>query len=194
MTDTIPPIQRAETGVRSVRPYQKVLRDVLAEIAAPRQDLRRALESVQNEALIAFDAGRTILCANARGESLFGYAPGQLDGQSTDVIVPPRLRQPEAPPMAAPPDLVQVEVPGLMRDGTERAVEWCFGSARTAGGLVFVMTVRDRDEIDRANERLRKSEHRFQLFVNSVRDCAIYMHDAHGRVSSWNAGAARIKG
>jgi PAS domain S-box-containing protein len=56
------------------------------------------------------------------------------------------------------------------------------------------MTVRDRQAIDRAIERLRKSEYRFQLFVNGVQDCAIYMLDAQGRVSSWNAGAARIKG
>ncbi|HEY8927298.1 MAG TPA: ATP-binding protein, partial [Polyangia bacterium] len=159
--------------------------------------LQRALDT-DREALIAFDAGRTILGANRRGESLFGYGPGALDGLSTDVLIPARLRQPDAPPMAESVDLMQIELPGLMRDGTERPIEWCFGSVRRAGQgqpqLVFVMTVRDRQAIDRAIERLRESEYRFQLFVNSVQDYAIYMLDADGRVSSWNGGAARIKG
>ena len=175
------------------RPDQELLRTVLASLESPAVEIRRALDTGE-EALIAFDAGRTILCANPRGEQLFGYGAGDLDGRSTDVIVPPRFRQPDAPPMAETVDLMQVELPGLMRDGTERPIEWCFGSVRRAGQLVFVMTVRDRDEMDRAIERLRDSEQRFQLFVNSVQDYAIYMLDAAGRVSSWNAGAARIKG
>src|SRR6185503_20709251 len=34
----------------------------------------------------------------------------------------------------------------------------------------------------------------FRLFVESVQDYAIFMLDPEGRVASWNAGAARIKG
>jgi PAS domain S-box-containing protein len=175
------------------RSNEQVLRAVLEALALPAETPRHALDKGE-EALIAFDAGRTILGANARGERLFGYGPGELDGRSTDVLVPVRLRQPDAPPMTETGDLMHIELPGLMRDGTERPIEWCFGSVRKGGQLVFVMTVRDREEIDRALERLRESEQRLQLFVSSVQDCAIYMLDAAGRVSSWNAGAARIKG
>jgi PAS domain S-box-containing protein len=38
------------------------------------------------------------------------------------------------------------------------------------------------------------AERRFRLLVDGVRDYATYMLDAHGRVASWNAGAARLKG
>src|ERR1051326_4688086 len=41
---------------------------------------------------------------------------------------------------------------------------------------------------------LRRSEERFRLLVESVRDYAIFMLDPHGHVASWNAGAERIKG
>jgi PAS domain S-box-containing protein len=41
---------------------------------------------------------------------------------------------------------------------------------------------------------LRESEQRFQLLVESVQDYAIFMLDPAGRVSTWNAGAQRIKG
>jgi PAS domain S-box-containing protein len=39
-----------------------------------------------------------------------------------------------------------------------------------------------------------QSEERFRLLVESVKDYAIFMLDPTGRVSSWNAGAERIKG
>ncbi|MCU1281843.1 MAG: hypothetical protein JWM53_5389, partial [bacterium] len=38
------------------------------------------------------------------------------------------------------------------------------------------------------------SEERFRLIVESVNDYAIFMLDCEGRVTSWNAGAERIKG
>ncbi len=41
---------------------------------------------------------------------------------------------------------------------------------------------------------LAESEERFRLFVEGVRDAAIYMLDPEGRVRSWNSGAGRIKG
>jgi PAS domain S-box-containing protein len=37
-------------------------------------------------------------------------------------------------------------------------------------------------------------DRRFRLFVESVRDYAIFMLDPAGRVATWNAGAERIKG
>ncbi len=38
------------------------------------------------------------------------------------------------------------------------------------------------------------SDDRYQLLVDSVRDYAIFLLDAEGRVASWNAGAQAIKG
>ena len=43
-------------------------------------------------------------------------------------------------------------------------------------------------------DKLLASEERFRLLVESVRDYAIFMLDAEGRVLSWNAGAQRFKG
>jgi PAS domain S-box-containing protein len=50
-------------------------------------------------------------------------------------------------------------------------------------------TVRHEDTA----EKLRQSEEIFQLLVQSVHDCAMYMIDPTGHVTSWNAGAAQIK-
>jgi formate hydrogenlyase transcriptional activator len=45
-----------------------------------------------------------------------------------------------------------------------------------------------------ANQELVRSEERFRSLVASVKDYAIFMLDPQGRVSTWNAGAERIKG
>lgn len=44
------------------------------------------------------------------------------------------------------------------------------------------------------DEDFRQSEERFRLLVSSIRDYAIFMLDAQGRVQTWNAGALAIKG
>src|SRR5215471_12669573 len=38
------------------------------------------------------------------------------------------------------------------------------------------------------------TEARFRLFIDCVKDYAIFMLDTAGRVASWNVGAKRIKG
>jgi PAS domain S-box-containing protein len=52
-------------------------------------------------------------------------------------------------------------------------------------------------EIERrtaVEESLRRSEERFRLLVERVTDYAIFTLDPNGNVTSWNAGAERIKG
>jgi PAS domain S-box-containing protein len=46
----------------------------------------------------------------------------------------------------------------------------------------------------RTTEKLRESEERFQVLIESIQDYAIYILDPSGFVISWNSGAQRIKG
>src|SRR5215210_9231646 len=46
----------------------------------------------------------------------------------------------------------------------------------------------------RLEEALQQSEERFKRLVEAAKDYAIFMTDAHGRVSTWNEGAERIFG
>jgi PAS domain S-box-containing protein len=43
-------------------------------------------------------------------------------------------------------------------------------------------------------DELHRSEQQFLQLVLGINDCAIYMLDTHGYVTTWNAGAERIKG
>jgi PAS domain S-box-containing protein len=60
--------------------------------------------------------------------------------------------------------------------------------------LGFVKITRDMTERRAAEQRLLESETRFRQLVESVVDYAIFHLDPNGMVSSWNAGAERIKG
>ncbi len=60
--------------------------------------------------------------------------------------------------------------------------------------LHLLASAEDVTDRRRAQEDLRASEERFRLLLEGARDYSIFMLDAGGRVSSWNAGAERFTG
>ncbi|MDB5697825.1 MAG: hypothetical protein JWN69_629, partial [Alphaproteobacteria bacterium] len=58
----------------------------------------------------------------------------------------------------------------------------------------FAKVTRDISDKKLAEQELFRSEQRFRMLVQGVRDYAIYMLDSTGRVTNWNAGAEAIKG
>jgi PAS domain S-box-containing protein len=53
----------------------------------------------------------------------------------------------------------------------------------------------DMEECRRLGEdALRESEDRYRMLLDGVENYAIFMMDPHGQITSWNAGAERIKG
>ncbi|MDB5324173.1 MAG: domain S-box [Phycisphaerales bacterium] len=89
--------------------------------------------------------------------------------------------------------------------GEELAVDAMKAGAHdylTKGNLTRLLPAIDR-ELREAKERqarnqaeaaIHKSEERFRLLVEGVKDYAIYMLDPEGRIVSWNFGAERITG
>jgi PAS domain S-box-containing protein len=92
-------------------------------------------------------------------------------------------------------DVVQVE--HEVSDSPEqRRLLATLAQVRDSGGrpLYIFLQVQDITATRAVESRLRMSEERFRLLVESVEDYAIFMLDPSGHVASWNAGAQRIKG
>jgi diguanylate cyclase (GGDEF)-like protein/PAS domain S-box-containing protein len=81
-------------------------------------------------------------------------------------------------------------------DGEERTLRSRVKAVSDDYGVVtrIVGVCQDITESRRAEERVVESEERFRLLVEGVADYAIFMLDAEGHVTSWNAGAERING
>ncbi|HEY5419353.1 MAG TPA: PAS domain S-box protein [Marmoricola sp.] len=60
--------------------------------------------------------------------------------------------------------------------------------------LYVFLQVQDVTRQRAAEKGLRQSEQRFRLLVDAVEDYAIFMLDPTGHVTTWNAGAQRVKG
>lgn len=60
--------------------------------------------------------------------------------------------------------------------------------------LYLFLQAQDISRQHAADTALRRSEQRFRLLVETVRDYAIFMLNPDGRIASWNSGAERTKG
>ncbi len=76
------------------------------------------------------------------------------------------------------------------RDGSWRWIGW---TLTADSGLIYV-TGRDITKEKQSVDALRESEQQLRALVAGVVDYAIFMLDQNGIVSTWNAGAERIKG
>ena len=82
----------------------------------------------------------------------------------------------------------------LRADGEEFQVEASVSHTVTGGRKLFTVILRDITDRLRTEEGLRTNEEMLRLLLDGIKDYAVYMVDPEGRVASWNAGAARIKG
>jgi two-component system sensor histidine kinase/response regulator len=84
----------------------------------------------------------------------------------------------------------------VRKDGARLTVNLVVTALRDSSGEIigFLGVAMDITARKKAEETLRASEERFRLIVDSVEDYALLMLDPQGYVSSWNAGAERIKG
>jgi PAS domain S-box-containing protein len=89
----------------------------------------------------------------------------------------------------------RLEASFLAADGKRRDIDLHFTpdlrDGQVRGLFVFALDVTARREAER---ELAERERRFKLLIDGVRDYAIYMLDAQGRVATWNAGAEHTKG
>jgi PAS domain S-box-containing protein len=184
--------------------YLVMLADVSEEQARAQRTrsahrLAARVLAISADAVVNVDEAMIIVYANPSADALFGYAPGQLQGQPLAVLLPPRYRAGHddfvqhfaAEPQAARLMGERAEIRGLTRTGEEIPLEASITKVTTETGLVFNANLRDLRPRNAMLAELARSEARFRAaFDRAPQAMALIAPD--GRVLAINAAARRL--
>ena len=167
---------------------------------AENERYRILVEAITDYAVYMLDSKGIVTSWNAGAQRFKGYTPSEIIGQHFSRFFTPEDQAAGLPEKAlattAREGKFESEGWRVHRDGSRFWVHAVIDAIRDPSGKLigFAKITRDLTERRAAEEALRQSEEQFRRLVQGVTDYAIYMLNAEGRVSSWNAGAQRIKG
>ena len=145
------------------------------------------------DAQILTGADGLIRVANSQAERLFGYGPGELDGEPIEILIPGdfqerhralRERYNEAP--RARPMVSGLDLYGRRKDGSTFRAEIALNPIMTDDGIVVTSTVRSIDSAD-------DSEAYFRHLLESAPDAMITIDD-QGKIAIVNGQAVEMFG
>jgi PAS domain S-box-containing protein len=171
----------------------------------PAQDVgdstyRLMVESVSDYAIVMLDPTGQIRTWNAGARQIKGYAADEVIGRHFSIFYPKAALDDGQPTteLAVAEEAGRFETEGwrVRKDGSQFWADVVITALRDVDGTLVGFSEITRDLSDRRahDELLRRSEERFRLLVEGVRDYAIFMLDPEGRIASWNAGAQKTKG
>ncbi|GAB3101027.1 PAS domain-containing hybrid sensor histidine kinase/response regulator [Lysobacter terrae] len=161
---------------------------------------RLLVESVPDYAIFMLDPQGHICSWNRGAQSIKGYSADEVIGRHFSLFYPPEKVAAGWPDheltMARALGRFEDEGWRVRKDGSRFWANVIISRIDNPNGTLRGFTKVTRDLTDRREheEQLRRSEERFRLLVEGVRDYAIFMLDTQGRVASWNPGAELIKG
>jgi PAS domain S-box-containing protein len=161
---------------------------------------RLLVEGITDYAIYLLDSDGMVTSWNRGAERFKGYSESEIVGQHFSRFYTEEDKAIDLPRTAlrTAREEGRFEQEGwrVRKDGTRFWAHVVIDPIRDSeGNLVgYAKITRDLSERRRAAEQLRESQEQLRLLVQGVTDYALYMLDLNGRVSSWNAGAERIKG
>jgi PAS domain S-box-containing protein len=161
---------------------------------------RLLVEAVTDYAIYMLDPSGIITSWNPGARRFKGYEEAEILGESFSRFYTEEDQKVDLPrralEIAEREGKFESEGWRVRKDGTRF---WAFvvidPIRDNAGNLIgFAKVTRDLTERMKVEAALRASQEQFRLLVQGVTDYAIYLLNPEGNVSSWNAGAERIKG
>ena len=163
---------------------------------ASEERFRLLVESVKDYALFLLDPQGRVASWNLGAERINGYRADEIIGKHFSVFYPAESEPERICPfeleVAGREGRFETEGWRLRKDGSRLWANVTITALRDPAGtlLGFAKVTQDLTARREAEEEAR----RFRLLVESVRDYAIFILDPGGHVTTWNAGAERIKG
>jgi PAS domain S-box-containing protein len=158
-----------------------------------------AFGCITDYAIIILDEQRRVSAWNPGAQQTLGYTEAEMLGVSGDIVFTPEDRAAGAPEReqheARVHGRAEDERWHVRKDGSRFFASGIMTALREHGRLLgFVKIMRDVTDQQCAAEALARSEQRYRLLVESIKDYAIFMLDAEGRVVDWTSAAERILG
>lgn len=186
--------------------YSKVTRDLSERraheerLTRSERSLRLLIESVQDHAIFMLDLGGAIASWNPGAQRIKGYTASEAIGRPFSIFYRPedvaRGWPDEELNRARAEGRFEDEGWRVRKDGSLIWANVVITAVRDeTGELVgFSKVTRDLTERRRHESALKDSEERLRLMVDGVKDHAMFLLDAEGRVVSWNEAARRVLG
>jgi len=162
-------------------------------------DARTLIDSVLDYAILMIDLNGRVLSWNSGAERIVGYRAEEVVGRDFRLFYRPEdvaAGRPDAELRTAlETGRYEEEWWRVRKDGSTFRAHIIVTSLRDAEGNLtgFAKVTRDITERWQTEQALRESEERFRILVEQIHDYAIFLLDPKGHITTWNAGAARIK-
>ena len=172
----------------------------MAAAPDPRDVFDRFVHHTDDFALIALDPHGIVRTWNPGGERIKGWKANEIIGRHFSAFYTPGDVAAHKPyyvlQRAAEEGRFEDEGWRIRKDGTMFWANAVVTAIRDDGGelLGFVKVTRDLTARRHVEESVRQSEERYRLFIESVKDYAMFILDTTGHVMTWNEGAQRLKG
>ena len=139
------------------------------KVKLQRDELQRIIRSISPDVLIVVDRARNIKRCSGAVKSMFGYEPEELIDKETNILYQDRRRDGKPGEIATVLEDVGFhvgEATGLHQAGHSFPLELITSKLQDEQGVVILM--RDVSERHSAEEALRASEKRFELFMDHL--------------------------
>lgn len=158
-------------------------------------EMLRALFEGNPDMVIVTDAEGRIVAANPSAVAGFGYSHDELDRQSINMLLPASLRERHAVHLT---EFHQHRSIRAMGSGMNLKARGVSGDEFPVDVMLYPFGNEDVQYTvavcRRLDAALARSQMQIHALVESVRDYAINLLDAQGRILTWNEGSLRIHG